>query len=82
MKIAGRLATGNLDERLIEEVAKRVREVRGFYQIDKAAGSMEGIVKTLFAPRIEKRLLSHQSFCQRVGEGITSTQEVLGVFTV
>ena len=54
IKITGRLATGSLDERLIEEVAKRIREVHGFYSTDRAAVVMQGIVKTPFAPLIEK----------------------------
>ena len=54
INIAGRLATENLNERLIEEVAKQVGEVQGFYPPDRAVVAMEGIVKTHFAPWIEK----------------------------
>ena len=54
MKIAERLTTRNLDEKLIEEVAKRVGEVWGFYSTDRATAAIEGIVKTPFTPWIEK----------------------------
>ena len=54
IKIAGTLATENLDEQLIEEVAKQVGEVWGFYLTDKATAAMEGIVKTPFATWIKK----------------------------
>ena len=35
-------------------MAKRIGVVRGFYSTDRVAVAMEGIVKTLFAPQIEK----------------------------
>ena len=45
---------GDLDKRLIEEVAKRVGAVRGFYLTDKATAAMKGIIQTPFTPQIEK----------------------------
>ena len=39
----------SLDERLIEEVAKRIGGVRALYPIEQATAAMKGIKKSLFA---------------------------------
>ena len=52
--MVGKLITGDLDERLIEVVAKQVGGVRRFYSTNRAAAAMEGIVKIPFTPWIEK----------------------------
>ena len=54
LKMAEKFVAKDLDEKLIAEVAKWVRGVRGYYLTDKAADAMEGIVKTPFAPEIER----------------------------
>ena len=49
-----KFAAEDLEERLIAEVAKRVRGVRGYYPTSRAADAMEGIVKTPFTSEIER----------------------------
>ena len=54
LKTTERFTTRDLDERLIAEVAKRVGGVRGYYLSSRTTDAMEGIVKTLFTPEIER----------------------------
>lgn len=53
-KSAENTTTGVLDERLIEEVAKRIEGIRTHYPTKQAAATMRGITRFLFVSWIER----------------------------
>ena len=54
LKITEKFVAEDLDERMIVELAKRVREIQGYYPTNRATDAIEGITKTTFTPEIEK----------------------------
>lgn len=54
MKSTEKAVTSELDEKLIEEVAKRIGGIQTHYPIEQAAVAMRGITRSPFASWIEK----------------------------
>ena len=53
-KMTKKYMTEDLDKRLIEKVSRRVGGVRALYPTDQVAAAIKGIIKSPFAPWIEK----------------------------